>query len=286
MGKDTFFCKKKTIRFRGEIKEIEQPWVMGILNITPDSFYDGGKYNSEKEIVLRVQKMLSEGAAIIDVGAVSSRPGSDLVSLEEEVKRLKPVLKVLAEKFPDTWFSIDTFRSDIAKMAVEEYGFYMINDISSGRLDEKMLDCVEKLNVPYVVMHMKGKPDNMQKSPQYENVTNEIIQYFSGIIKELNGRGVNDIIVDPGFGFGKTLKHNYQLLKELGLFGMLDQPVLVGVSRKAMIQKLIDSTSEESLNGTIVANTLALINGADILRVHDVKQAVEAIKITSYYKTS
>ena len=171
-------------------------------------------------------------------------------------------------------------------MAVEEYGFYMINDISSGRLDEKMLDCVEKLNVPYVVMHMKGKPDNMQKSPQYENVTNEIIQYFSGIIKELNGRGVNDIIVDPGFGFGKTLKHNYQLLKELGLFGMLDQPVLVGVSRKAMIQKLIDSTSEESLNGTIVANTLALINGADILRVHDVKQAVEAIKITSYYKTS
>lgn len=286
MGKDTFFCKKKTIRFRGEIKEIEQPWVMGILNITPDSFYDGGKYNSEKEIVLRVQKMLSEGATIIDVGGVSSRPGSDLVSPEEETKRLKPVLKVLAEKFPDTWFSIDTFRSGIAKMAVEEYGFYMINDISSGRLDEKMFDCVEKLNVPYVIMHMKGEPDNMQKSPQYENVTNEIIQYFSGIIKELNGRGVNDIIIDPGFGFGKTLKHNYQLLKELDLFEMLDQPVLVGVSRKAMIQKLIDCTPEESLNGTSVVNALALINGADILRVHDVKQAVEAIKITSYYKTS
>jgi len=286
MGKDTFFCKKKTIRFRGEIKEVEQPWVMGILNITPDSFYDGGHFNSEKEIVIQVQKMLSEGAAIIDVGAVSTRPGSDSVSLEEEKKRLKPVLKVLAEKFPGSWFSIDTFRADIAKMAVEEFGFYMINDISSGRFDERMFDCVEKLNVPYVIMHMKGEPENMQKSPQYENVTNEIIQYFSGIVKELNGRGVHDIIIDPGFGFGKTLKHNYQLLKELNLFEMLSLPVLVGVSRKAMIQKAIDGTPGESLNGTTVANTIALINGADILRVHDVKQAMEAIKIMSYYKTS
>lgn len=286
MGKDTFFCKNKTIRFRDELIEINRPLVMGILNITPDSFYDGGRYSFEKEIISQVRKMISEGASIIDVGAVSTRPGSALVSEEEEIKRLKPVLKVLSEVFPEVWFSIDTFRSTVAKIAVEEFGFYMINDISAGELDKNMFKEVIRLNIPYVMMHMKGIPSDMQKQPSYNNVTNEIISYFSGKINELKSTGCNDLIIDPGFGFGKNLKHNYTLLKELYTLNILECPVLVGVSRKSMIYKLFDSGPEESLNGTQVVQTIAMLNGADILRVHDVKPAMEAIRILTFYKKS
>ena len=286
MGKDTFFCKKKTLQFRGELKELKQPWVMGILNVTPDSFYDGGRYKSLNDIVNNVQKMLSEGAVIIDIGAVSSKPGTDLVSKELEISRLKPVFEILSREFPQAWFSIDTFRSEVAKIAVEEFGFYMINDISAGKLDSKMFDEVEKLNVPYVMMHMKGEPNNMQLNPTYNEITNDILLYFSGCVKELNRRGVSDIIIDPGFGFGKTLEHNYKLLKELPAFEILNVPILVGISRKSMIYKLLNVTPNESLNGTTVAQTIALLNGADILRVHDVSQAMEAIKMVGFYKST
>ncbi len=286
MGKDTFFCKNKTIRFRGHLLEFNQPLVMGILNITPDSFYDGGHYSSKTEMVEQVRKMISEGASIIDIGAVSTRPGSVPVSEEEEINRLKPVLNVLSKEFPETWFSIDTFRSAVAKMAVEEFGFYMINDISAGDLDRNMFDTVIGLNVPYVMMHMKGTPPDMQKQPVYENVTNEILSYFSPKVNYLRSKGCKDLIIDPGFGFGKKTEHNYKLLKELHSFYMLECPVLVGVSRKSMIYKLLGTNPDESLNGTQVVQVIAMLNGADILRVHDVKPVMEAIRIMTFYKNS
>ena len=284
MGKDTFFRKKKTIRFRSKIIEITKPLIMGILNLTPDSFYDGGKYKSETEIVSRVKKLINEGAAIIDVGAVSTRPGANIVSEEEEKNRLKPVLSILHREFPDTWFSVDTVRSGIAKMAVEEFGFYMINDISAGNSDKNMFAEVANLNVPYLIMHIQGTPANMQKNPAYSNVTQEILYFFSSQLNYLKQIGVNDILIDPGFGFGKTLTHNYTLLKELRTFDILELPVVVGISRKSMIFKLLETTPEHALIGTTSVHTIALLNGADILRVHDVKQAAEAIKIVNFYQ--
>lgn len=284
MCKDTFFNKKKTLRFRQEIFVLEKPIVMGILNVTPDSFYDGGKYNSEKEIIENVEKMISEGATIIDVGAVSTRPNSIQITYEEEILRLKLVFSYLHKHFPNTWFSVDTYRADVAKMAVEEYGVGMINDISSGNMDKNMFSVIANLQVPYLIMHMQGTPENMQLNPVYSKITQEIIKDFSNTIDKLHQLGVNDILIDPGFGFGKTLEHNYTLLKELSAFKMFELPIVVGLSRKSMIYKLLKNTPDDALNGTSVVNSLALMNGADILRVHDVKQAVEALKIVQLYK--
>ncbi len=284
MCKDTFFHKKKTLRFRQEIFELKCPIVMGILNVTPDSFYDGGKNISEKDIIRNVERMISEGATIIDVGAVSTRPNSIQVNADEEIQRLKPVFKILLKYFPNTWFSIDTYRVNVAKMAVEEYGFGMVNDISAGNMDNKMFLEIAQLQVPYIIMHMQGTPENMQENPIYSIITQDIILDFSKKINKLRQLGVNDILIDPGFGFGKTTEHNYQLLKELSAFNMFEIPIVVGLSRKSMIYKLIENTPDEALNGTSIVNTIALLNGADILRVHDVKQAFEALKIVEFYK--
>jgi dihydropteroate synthase len=278
MDKGTFFCKKTTINCKGKILNLQHPIVMGILNITPDSFYDGGKNNSETTVLKKVEQMLVEGASIIDIGATSTKPGAKLVSQEEEILRLLPVLKIVINQFPEIIISIDTFRSYVAEMAIKE-GAAIINDVSGGEMDEKMFETIARLNVPYILMHMQGTPQTMQQNPEYKDVVKEIIFILSGKVEKLKQLGVKDIIIDPGFGFGKTVAHNYQLLKNLNCFIFFDLPILVGVSRKSMINKVLNVKPNEALNATSVLNTIALINGVDILRVHDVKEAVEAIKL-------
>ncbi len=253
---------------------------MGILNYTPDSFSDGNTYNTPEKSVRHIEQMLQDGADMIDIGAISSRPGADLLSLKEEKERLQPILSLVAKSFPDTIFSLDTFRGEVAKWAVEKYGIAIINDISSGQLDDSMFKTVAELQVPYVLMHMQGEPGTMQKNPTYENITEEMLRFFAEQIAILKELGVKDIIVDPGFGFGKTLEHNYQILKDLELFKILEKPILVGVSRKTMIQKVLNTSPLDSDNGTSVVNTISILKGAGILRVHDVKKAKEVIKIT------
>lgn len=253
---------------------------MGILNITPDSFYDGGKYKNETDILFQTEKMLNEGATFIDVGAYSSRPGAAHISEKEELKRILPVIDLLVKYFPEIIISVDTFRSEIAKKTIEN-GAAIINDISGGKMDEKMFQTVAELQVPYILMHMLGTPQNMQQNPVYEDVTKDIIRFFSEQIFKLHQLKMNDIIIDMGFGFGKTLQHNYEILSNLALFKNLDAPILIGVSRKSMLYKPLDITANEALNATTAANTIALLNGANILRVHDVKEAVEAIKIVN-----
>lgn len=253
---------------------------MGILNITPDSFYDGGKYKNEADILFQTEKMLTEGATFIDVGAYSSRPGATHISEKEELKRILPVIELLVKYFPEIIISVDTFRSEIAKKTIEN-GAAIINDISGGKMDEKMFQTVAKLQVPYILMHMLGTPQNMQQNPVYEDVTKDIIRFFSEQIFKLHQLKMNDIIIDMGFGFGKTLQHNYEILSNLALFKNLDAPILIGISRKSMLYKPLDITANEALNATTAANTIALLNGANILRVHDVKEAVEAIKIVN-----
>jgi len=259
---------------------------MGILNITPDSFYDGGLYNSEKEILHQVEKMLNEGAAFIDVGAYSSRPNAELINAElinedEELKRIIPVVELILKQFPDVLLSIDTFRSNVAKHCIEA-GACMINDISAGQLDHNMMITVANLNVPYVMMHMKGTPQTMQQYTNYNDLLKDILFYFSERIVEARKLGIVDLIIDPGFGFAKTLEQNYKLLNKLELFKMTELPILVGLSRKSMIYKTLDSSAKESLNGTTTLHTIALQKGANILRVHDVKEAMEVIKLMSY----
>ncbi len=251
---------------------------MGILNLTPDSFYDGGKYNSDKTILQQVEKMLTEGATFIDIGAYSSRPRATHISEEEELKRLLPILKIIVKQFPDALISIDTFRNKVAKESIA-IGAAIINDISAGTLDKKMLQTIAQLQVPYIIMHMKGNPKTMQNKLEYDDLIKEIYFYFSKKISDLRALGVNDIIVDPGFGFSKTLNQNYELLQNLDFFQNLDVPVLSGTSRKSMLYKLLETTPDQSLNASTVANTISLLNGANILRVHDVKEAVEAVKI-------
>jgi dihydropteroate synthase len=285
MLKDTSFQKKKSLRFRDSLFFIEKPVIMGILNITPDSFYDGGKYNDIDKAVNHIREMIADGATIIDVGAVSSRPNAEIFSANEEMKRLRPFLNIFSKEFPDTWFSIDTYNADTASMCVEEYGFYMINDISAYSIDKKMLDTVVRLNVPYVLMHIQGNPQTMQQNPQYEDVVNEVFQFLGAKKSELTSKGVSDIIIDPGFGFGKTIRHNYQLLKHLNDFRALECPVLAGISRKSMIYKLLHIKPTESINGTAVLSTIALWQGSDILRTHDVKETKEAIEIISYFQS-
>jgi dihydropteroate synthase len=281
--KDTLFSVNQTINCGGKIIDFAVPRVMGILNITPDSFFDGGSYLNGKEILSRVSQMLSEGADIIDVGAYSSRPGAVEVTLEEEKTRLKPALMNIRKNYPDAILSVDTFRAGIADYVVNEFGVTLINDISSGLLDNDMISVVGTLKVPYIMMHMQGMPQTMQKDPKYQDVTKDLLAFFAKRIAIARSAGIEDIIVDPGFGFGKTPDDNYRLLKELDLFGLLGLPVMVGLSRKSMIYKSLHITPNDALNGTTVLHTLALNNGARLLRVHDVKEAVEAVRLFSIY---
>jgi len=269
-----------TINCKGTLIDLSTPKVMGILNITPDSFYDGGRYKNDASILNQVETMLSEGASFIDVGAYSSRPGANYVSEVEELQRIIPIVELLINKFPSINLSIDTFRNNIAKESINA-GAAIINDISAGKLDPTMLKTVGKLGVPYVMMHMKGTPQTMQQDTDYNDLIKDIIHYFSERIAEARSYKINDIIIDPGFGFSKTLEQNYSLLNYLELLNMLEQPMLVGVSRKSMIYKLLDTTPKEALNGTTSLNTIALLKGANILRVHDVKEAMECIKLTN-----
>ena len=253
---------------------------MGILNVTPDSFFDGGKYNTEKSIVDKVGQYLAEGAEIIDLGGASSKPGALEISAKEEAARLLPALEIILNNFPNAIVSIDTFRSDIAKMCIEN-GASIINDISGGNFDSKMFETIAKLNVPYILMHIQGTPQTMQQNPVYENVLMDIAKEFSVKLSKLHQLGVNDIIVDPGFGFGKTTAQNYELLNQLEYFTSFNKPILVGFSRKSMVNKVLNIGAKEAVNGTTVLNTIALMKGAKILRVHDVKEAVEAINLFS-----
>ena len=267
------------INVNGSLLDLSQPRVMGILNVTPDSFYAGSRTQTEAEIVRRVKQIVSEGAAIIDIGAYSSRPNADNVSAREEMERLRMGLKILFEIQPDAVVSVDTFRADVARMCVEEYGVAIINDIAAGEMDANMFHTVAALNVPYIMMHMQGTPQSMQQHPHYDNLLKEVFLYFARKVQQLRDLGVKDIILDPGFGFGKTMEHNYELLSHLGEFRIFELPLLVGVSRKSMIYRLLDITPQEALNGTTVLDTICLLKGADILRVHDVKEAVETVRI-------
>ena len=267
------------INVNGSLLDLSQPRVMGILNVTPDSFYAGSRTQTEAEIVRRVKQIVSEGAAIIDIGAYSSRPNADNVSAREEMERLRMGLKILFEIQPDAVVSVDTFRADVARMCVEEYGVAIINDIAAGEMDANMFHTVAALNVPYIMMHMQGTPQSMQQHPHYDNLLKEVFLYFARKVQQLRDLGVKDIILDPGFGFGKTMEHNYELLSHLEEFRIFELPLLVGVSRKSMIYRLLDITPQEALSGTTVLDTICLLKGADILRVHDVKEAVETVRI-------
>ena len=278
-------AKKNTINCNGKIINFTEPLVMGIINITPDSFYKASRYNSEEKIILRTQQIINEGGKIIDIGAYSSRPGAVDISQDKELERLEFALKIINENFSDIIISVDTFRSEIAKQVVEKYGVAIINDISAGAFDNKMFQTIADLNIPYIIMHMKGNPKNMQENPTYENLLKEIILYFSEKIHELQLLGVNDIIIDPGFGFGKTLEHNYEILNNLKKFLIFDLPILIGLSRKSMIYKVLNTTPEKSLIGTTVLNTVGILNRANILRVHDVKETVETIKLLKKVKS-
>lgn len=281
-----FLKRKSSIEVGKEVIDLTLPVVMGVANVTPDSFYDGGKLEDEKTLLTVVEKMINEGAAVIDVGAVSTRPGAKLVSTKEELERLLPALRTIKNSFPKIPISIDTYRSWVAVRVIDEIGPILVNDISGGSLDSKMFETVAKLKVPYVLSHIQGTPQDMQDNPVYQNLIKEISAYFSDKVKRLTSLGVNDIILDPGFGFGKNLEHNYELLNKLDSFKVFQLPVMVGLSRKSMIWKALEITPEAALNGTSVANTMALLGGADILRVHDVKEAVEATKIFTEIKAT
>ncbi|MDP4223491.1 MAG: dihydropteroate synthase [Bacteroidota bacterium] len=276
----------KSINVKGKLIELSSPKVMGIINITPDSFYEGSRFMREEEYLNAALKMVEEGAAIIDIGGYSTRPGASKISPEEERDRVLKAIKLINRELPDLIISIDTFRADIAMEAVLECGAGIINDITGGEADKKMFRVVEKLNVPYVLMHMKGTPGKMERNPVYDDVVADILRWLSGRITRLQSHGVNDIIIDPGFGFGKTVSHNFEMLRRLRDFSIAGLPVLVGISRKSMIWKSLDIRPEEAQNGTTVLNTAALLNGADILRVHDVREAVQAIRLVGMLRKS
>ena len=277
--------KENIIKTNSAIFSTKDAVVMGILNLTDDSFFDGGKYSNKEEIIARCKTMLDEGSTMIDIGAQSSRPGATQISSKEELKKLIPIIKLLKNNFPNILISVDTFWSNTAKECAL-VGTDVINDISAGEMDKEMFPIIAKLNIPYIMMHMKGNPQNMQNQPKYNNIVDEVSTYFSNKIEELNILGFNKIIIDPGFGFGKTLEHNYQILNNLDAFKYLKCPILTGTSRKSMIYKLLDTTADNALNGTTITNTMALLKGANILRVHDVKQAIECIKITTFAKNN
>ena len=276
----------KMLNIRGKLLSLDTPVVLGILNVTPDSFFAGSRQQDEAAVAKRIEEIISEGGMFVDVGGYSSRPDAAEVSAEEEWERIEPALKMLRDDYPEIPVSVDTFRADIARRAVEEYGVAMINDISGGEIDGKMFETVAMLNVPYVLMHMLGTPQTMMRRTDYENIIEEIMLYFAEKVRTLRLLGVNDVIIDPGFGFSKTLEQNYELMRYLNEFSMMFEcPLMVGISRKSMIYNLLDCTAEKSLDGTTVLNTFAILNGANILRVHDVKAAVEAVKIICKIKS-
>lgn len=267
------------INVNGQLMDLSQPRVMGILNITPDSFYADSRKQTEKDIIARIHQILDEGGDFIDIGAYSSRPDASDVSPKEEMERLKYGLEILRNECPEAIVSVDTFRADVAKMCVEEYGVALINDIAAGQMDPEMFSTIAQLKVPYIMMHMQGTPQNMQKNPHYDNPVKEIILYFAEKIEKLRASGVKDLIIDPGFGFGKTLAHNYEILDKLEELQMFQLPILIGVSRKSMVYKLLGGGPEDALNGTTALHAIALMKGARILRVHDVKAATETVRI-------
>lgn len=267
------------INVNGQLMDLSQPRVMGILNITPDSFYADSRKQTEKDIIARIHQILDEGGDFIDIGAYSSRPDASDVSPKEEMERLKYGLEILRNECPEAVVSVDTFRADVAKMCVEEYGVALINDIAAGQMDPEMFSTIAQLKVPYIMMHMQGTPQNMQKNPHYDNPVKEIILYFAEKIERLRASGVKDLIIDPGFGFGKTLAHNYEILDKLEELQMFQLPILIGVSRKSMVYKLLGGGPEDALNGTTALHAIALMKGARILRVHDVKAATETVRI-------
>lgn len=273
-----------TLNLRGRLLELREPQIMGILNVTPDSFFSESRTPDEEHIAQRVKQMMNDGADMIDIGGYSSRPGANNVSTEEEMNRLRRGLRIIRKLYPDVPVSVDTFRADVARMCIEEEGADIINDISGGMMDRQMFRTVAQLHVPYIMMHMQGTPDSMQLAPHYDNLRQEVMLYFAERIDRLCQMGVKDIIVDPGFGFGKTMEHNYELMAHLEDFHVFGLPLLVGISRKSMIYKLLGGTPQTSLNGTTVLNTIALTKGAHILRVHDVKEAVEAKRIVGMCK--
>ncbi|MCH2489580.1 MAG: dihydropteroate synthase [Flavobacteriales bacterium] len=267
-----------TLNCNGKLIELNEPKVMGIVNVTPDSFYDGGKTVTKREILAQAERMLSEGATFLDIGGYSSRPGASAISETEETERVLPAIEAIAKEFPNAILSIDTFRSKVAKQAIAA-GAAMVNDISGGSLDPYMLDAVASLQVPYCMMHMRGTPQTMSSQTNYTNLTKEILHYFSEKIANAKQKGINDLLVDPGFGFAKTRQQNFELLSELELFSSLETPVLIGISRKSMIYKTLDTTVENALNGTTALHAIALFKGASILRVHDVKPAIECVTL-------
>jgi len=279
-----FYKKKSTINLNGNLISLSSPVVMGILNVTPDSFYDGGAYTSESAILKRAAQILNEGGQFIDIGAMSTRPGAVEISLQEELDRLLLAVRAVKEKFPEASISVDTYRSEVVKAVFNEIGGFVVNDISGGTFDPEMFETVGGLHLPYILMHSKGKSEKMQNGPVYEDVFKEVVLFLATQLQKLKLLGVCDVVIDPGFGFGKTAEHNYDLLNHLNAFKIFELPILVGVSRKAMIWRALNISPDESLNGTTVLNTLALTGGCDILRVHDVKEAVETIKLISKIK--
>jgi dihydropteroate synthase len=278
-SKDTLFLKKHCINLAGRLMTLDVPRIMGILNVTPDSFYDGGLYTDPKDIRKRAIKLVEEGADIIDLGACSSRPGAEIPDENEELGRLRPAAEAIRQVYPDFPLSIDTFRVNIARTMIDDYSASMVNDITAGENDPEMIDLIAEKRVPYVLMHMKGIPSTMQNNPDYLDVLSEVLLFFVKKISVLKSRGVIDYIVDPGFGFGKTTDHNYRLLNGLDQFPILEAPVMVGVSRKSMIYKQLETDSSHSLNGTTALHMYALMKGANILRVHDVKEAYETVRL-------
>ena len=272
-----------TLNCKGKLLVIDKPLVMGIINITSDSFYEGSRSQTVESILSQATKMIGEGADIIDIGGQSTRPGSERISVKEELQRVLSAIETILKNFPETIISVDTYQAIVAEECVRS-GAAIINDISAGNMDSEMISTVAKLKVPYICMHMKGTPQDMQEHPSYENVTKEVLDFFIQKTDECRRAGINDVIIDPGFGFGKTITHNFRLLKQLSAFAMLDKPIMAGLSRKSTIYKTLGITAGEALNGTSVLNTLALQNGANILRVHDVKEAKEVIKLYEQYE--
>ena len=274
-----------TINCKGELVDLISPKVMGILNLTPDSFFDGGKYKDESSILTKVEYMLDHGATFIDMGAYSSRPGADHVPEDEELQRMIPVIDLILKNFPDTLISVDTFRSKVAAESIE-HGAAIINDIAAGNLDKNMFATIAKHQVPYIMMHMKGTPQSMQKEATYDNLINDLRFYFSEKIQEATSKKINDVIIDPGFGFAKTTAQNYTLLHHLDMFQTLGLPILIGLSRKSMVYKILESSPQEALNGTTALHTVALLKGANIIRAHDVKEASECVKLVEALKAN
>jgi dihydropteroate synthase len=277
-AKDTIFHKRQFIHIRGELIDLSTPKVMGILNVTPDSFHDGGKFNSVDAALRQAEVMLEEGADFIDIGAVSTRPGSKAISAEEEWARLEGILSAITNRFSGVLISVDTYRANVAKNAIQS-GAHLINDVSAGRFDEKMFATLAELQVPYIMMHMQGSPETMQQNPSYTNIVVDVMRFFSERLEKIRAMGINDVIIDPGFGFGKTVEHNYALLNQLADFALLELPILVGVSRKSMINKVLGTKPENALNATTALHAFALERGANILRVHDVKEAKQVVTL-------